>query len=113
MKAIRRIDELPRGGTCVGQDPEIWFPMADKSQPGQFSQNYRKAREDTETAKKICSTCKIKTECLSYALYHEMFGIWGGATERERHKIRKQLNIIPIPRVPVNLLLPPPTRVIQ
>lgn len=107
MSVIRRIDELPRGGKCTGHDPELWFPMADKSQPGSFSENYRKARADTEAAKKICSACHIKTECLSYALYHEMFGIWGGATERERHKMRKQLNIVPVPRIPVNLLFLP------
>lgn len=104
MKAIRRIDQLPRGGKCVGQDSEIWFPIADKSEPGQFSQNYRKAQANVQKAKQICETCDIKIECLSYALYHEIFGIWGGATERERHKIRKQLNIVPIPRIPINLL---------
>lgn len=106
MTPIRRIDELPRGGACVGKNPEIWFPLADKTEPGQFSQKYRQAKADTETAKKICSECAIRIDCLSYALYHEMFGIWGGATERERYKIRKQLNIIPVPRVPVNILLP-------
>lgn len=107
MKSIRRIDEPPRGGDCVGHDLDMWFPMADKSQPGQFSQNYRKARADTEQAKQICDGCALNIECLSYALYHEMFGIWGGKTERERHKIRKQLNIILVPKIPVNLLLPP------
>jgi len=106
LQNIRRIDEPPRGGACVGQDPEIWFPMADKSEPGKFSENYRQARVDAEKAKKICSACKIKFDCLSYALYHEMFGIWGGATERERRIMRRELKIIPIPRVPLNILLP-------
>ncbi len=104
MQNIRRIDEIPRGGKCTGHDPGIWFPMADKSEPGKFSENYREAKMQTEQAKQICSTCKIKVECLSYALYHEMFGIWGGATERERHKMRRDLNIVPVPRIPVNLL---------
>lgn len=104
MTVIRRIDEPPRGGACVGHDPNMWFPMADKSQPGLFSENYRKARADTEMAKQICETCNLKADCMSYGLFHEMFGIWGGTTERERQKIRKQLNIIPIPRIPVNLL---------
>lgn len=107
MKGIRRIDEIPRGGNCVGHSPDMWFPMADKSQPGQFSQNYRQAKADTEAAKAICDTCPIKIDCLSYGLYHEMFGIWGGATERERHKLRKQLNIVPVPKVPINILLSP------
>lgn len=104
MTSISRIDEIPRGGKCTGHNPEIWFPLADKSDPGRYSEKYRKAKSDTALAINICNTCEIKLECLSYALYHEMFGIWGGATERDRQRMRKELNIIPIPRVPVNLL---------
>ena len=97
---------MPRGGKCTGHNPNMWFPMADKSQPGQFSDNYKQARADTQAAKQICATCEIKIECLSYALYHEMFGIWGGASERERHRMRRQMNITPVPKIPVNILLP-------
>lgn len=107
MQGVRRIDDMPRGGHCVGHDSNLWFPMADKSQPGKFSDNYRKAKADTLVAKKICADCPIRIDCLSYALYHEMFGIWGGATERERHQMRKKLNIIMVPKPPVNILLGP------
>ena len=100
MAAIERIDTIPRGGKCVGQDPRIWYPHADKSQPGKFSENYKIAREHTALAIKICLDCPIRIECLSYALYHEAFGIWGGATERERKTIRRRLNINLVPKEP-------------
>lgn len=105
MQPIARRDELPRGGRCTGMDPSIWFPLADRSQPGHFSENYRKAMTNTRLAKGICDVCSIKYECLSYSLYHEMYGIWGGLTERERHTLRVKMNIKLVPREPVNLLL--------
>lgn len=106
MNNIERIDSIPEGGSCTGKDLNMWFPMADKSQPGKFSDNYRKAKKDAALAKSICKDCSVRLECLSYGLYHESFGIWGGASERERHQMRRKLNIIMIPKVPVNLLLP-------
>jgi WhiB family redox-sensing transcriptional regulator len=33
----------------------------------------------------------VKAQCLEYALKNdERFGIWGGLSERERRKLRKQ-----------------------
>ena len=44
----------------------------------------------TREAKKICSECTVKEHCLEYAIVNaEKFGIWGGLSERERRKIRK------------------------
>jgi hypothetical protein len=39
----------------------------------------------------------VKKECLDYAVAYSVQGIWGGTNNRERERIRKQLNIIPIP----------------
>jgi hypothetical protein len=103
---IERIDSVPEGGSCSGEDLNIWFPMADKSQPGKFSDNYRQAKKDSALAKSICRDCVVRVQCLSYGLYHESYGIWGGATERERRQMRRKLNILMIPKVPVNILLP-------
>ena len=45
----------------------------------------------TVIAKKICSECKVKEECLEYAVERkERFGIWGGKSERERRAIRRE-----------------------
>lgn len=38
---------------------------------------------------RICSTCPVRTACLEYALEHAIdHGVWGGASERERRRIR-------------------------
>jgi len=50
------------------------------------------ARGDTEAvthAKSICSTCPVITQCRDYVIYNpEIYGIWGGMTERERRAYR-------------------------
>ncbi len=39
----------------------------------------------------MCGGCEVRMECLEYALRHgEKFGIWGGMSERERRRIRRQ-----------------------
>jgi len=61
---------------CLDADPEAFFPEKGGS---------------TRDAKKVCLTCDVKQECLEYALTHdERFGIWGGLSERERRRLKKQ-----------------------
>jgi hypothetical protein len=42
----------------------------------------------------ICGTCRVKDECLAYALAAPGFfpevGIWGGTTDNERNKLRRK-----------------------
>ncbi|HWH26748.1 MAG TPA: WhiB family transcriptional regulator [Pseudolysinimonas sp.] len=60
---------------CAQTDPEAFFPEKGGS---------------TRDAKKICTTCEVKGQCLDYALQNdERFGIWGGLSERERRKLRR------------------------
>ena len=61
---------------CAQTDPEAFFPEKGGS---------------TRDAKKICSSCEVRSSCLEYALENdERFGIWGGLSERERRKLRKR-----------------------
>ena len=61
---------------CAQTDPEAFFPEKGGS---------------TREAKRICSGCDVRAECLEYALAHdERFGIWGGLSERERRKFRQR-----------------------
>jgi WhiB family redox-sensing transcriptional regulator len=61
---------------CAQTDPEAFFPEKGGS---------------TREAKKICTSCEVRAQCLQYALQNdERFGIWGGLSERERRKLRKQ-----------------------
>jgi len=62
---------------CSQTDPEAFFPEKGGS---------------TREAKRICSRCDVKGECLEYALGHdERFGIWGGLSERERRRLRRRV----------------------
>lgn len=61
---------------CAQTDPEAFFPEKGGS---------------TRDAKRICAECTVSSECLEYALQNdERFGIWGGLSERERRKFRRQ-----------------------
>lgn len=61
---------------CLGVDPDLFFPERGAS---------------TKEAKAVCQGCVVREECLEYALANgEKFGIWGGLSERERRRIRRQ-----------------------
>src|SRR3712207_5173549 len=61
---------------CAETDPEAFFPEKGGS---------------TREAKKICTGCEVRAECLEYALANdERFGIWGGLSERERRRLRRR-----------------------
>lgn len=61
---------------CAQTDPEAFFPEKGGS---------------TREAKKICTGCEVRAECLSFALANdERFGIWGGLSERERRRLKRR-----------------------
>ena len=62
---------------CAQTDPEAFFPEKGGS---------------TREAKRVCTGCDVRAECLEYALANdERFGIWGGLSERERRKLKKRV----------------------
>lgn len=61
---------------CTEVDPEIFFPERGGS---------------SKAARAVCADCPVKMECLEYALNNkEQFGIWGGTSERERRRLRRE-----------------------
>jgi WhiB family transcriptional regulator, redox-sensing transcriptional regulator len=67
--------------------PPAWTARAlcAETMPDEF---FPSQGESPKRAKLICGQCPVTTECLTYALDNrEPFGVWGGATERERHKM--------------------------
>ena len=61
---------------CLGVDPDLFFPERGAS---------------TKDAKAVCQGCVVREDCLEYALTNrEKFGIWGGLSERERRRIRRE-----------------------
>jgi hypothetical protein len=44
-----------------------------------------------QTAKKLCSSCPIRLECLEYALAaDEEYGVWGGLSPVERRRLKQK-----------------------
>ena len=80
VPGLRRAEEEERlswqtDALCAQTDPEAFFPEKGGS---------------TREAKRICDGCEVRSECLDYALANdERFGIWGGLSERERRRIRR------------------------
>lgn len=61
---------------CRGLDPDLFFPERGAS---------------IKEAQAVCQGCVVREECLEYALEtKQLHGIWGGASERERRRIRRQ-----------------------
>ena len=60
-----------------------------------FFTNDRGAYEHPAMLKRICGECKVQTECLDYALHHDVKGWWGNTSEQQREVIRLDKNIIP------------------
>ncbi|MBA2311463.1 MAG: WhiB family transcriptional regulator [Actinobacteria bacterium] len=61
---------------CAEADPEIFFPERGGS---------------SKAARAVCDGCDVRAQCLEYALNNkEQFGIWGGTSERERRRLRKE-----------------------
>ena len=61
---------------CLGVDPDLFFPERGAS---------------TREAKDVCRGCVVREDCLEFGLQKgAIFGIWGGMSERERRRIRRQ-----------------------
>jgi WhiB family transcriptional regulator, redox-sensing transcriptional regulator len=69
-------DSWTAQAACLGCDPDLFFPSRGES---------------CVEAKAVCRVCPVRVECLEFALATgEAHGIWGGASERERRRIRRQ-----------------------
>lgn len=91
MKAVLRVDvfatsfldeifgaahgqEWTASALCAQTEPDAFFPEKGGS---------------VKEAKRICRGCPVRSECLAWALENdERFGIWGGATENDRRRLR-------------------------
>jgi len=70
-------------GLCSQTDPDAWFVDKGGSVKG---------------AKRVCLACPVRAECLAYALKHdEHWGVWGGKSERERRKLKRQQRLAELP----------------
>jgi predicted peroxiredoxin len=71
---------------CVGIDVDMFFTV----------EGSRTFAEEN-LLKATCNNCTVKAACLDYALRHAVLGWWGGTSELQRKRLRKQLNITAVP----------------
>ncbi len=61
---------------CLGAGGDRFFPERGAS---------------TREAKEVCRGCVVRDDCLNFAIDNgEKHGIWGGMSERERRRVRRQ-----------------------
>ena len=64
---------------CLGLDPNLFFPERGAS---------------VDAAKRVCMSCPVRAECLEFALVEVVkHGIFGGTSERERRRLRRERGI--------------------
>ena len=67
--------------SCRSVDPDLFFPVGTTGV----------ALVQIEHAKSVCRSCTAREACLEFALAtNQESGIWGGTSEEERRKLRKQ-----------------------
>lgn len=64
---------------CQDVDPGIFFPG--RAEPGE--------KDPGAVAKAVCRACPVTQQCLEVGMA-ERFGVWGGASERERRRLRRK-----------------------
>lgn len=67
------------GAACLSVGPDVSF-FPDPEDVGGIA-----------TAKAVCATCPVASECLTWAIEtNQSEGVWGGHTARERKAIRRR-----------------------
>ena len=76
------------------EDPALLETLAKYDMVANYKStaDYRKfVTEQIESAKAVCMTCESRQPCLEFALTtNQDSGIWGGTSEEERRKLRRQ-----------------------
>lgn len=66
-------------GKCVG-DTDLFYNNEDEPRA------VRRRKE--EKAKRLCESCPVRVDCRRHAMSHrELYGVWGGLSESERHRL--------------------------
>ena len=81
------VDWMDRAA-CKGMDPELFYPERcnGAGRPVLGSP----ANMHIAAARAVCTECPVRDECLEYAITtNEQRGVWGGATVRQRRRIKQ------------------------
>lgn len=65
-----------QNASCAGTDPDVFFPDKGGS---------------VHAAKQLCNVCPVTAACLREAITdHLDFGVWGGLSQNDRKRLRRQ-----------------------
>lgn len=75
-------------GACRDHPTDLFYPSRTLATE-ERRRNGSTAAERRAVA--ICRTCPVRVECAAYAIEtNEVWGVWGGLTELQRHQLRKR-----------------------
>jgi WhiB family redox-sensing transcriptional regulator len=64
---------------CHTGNAELFFPVTEAGP----------ARLQVAQAKAVCAGCRVRQECLNYAMTtHQAHGVWGGMSVADRERLR-------------------------
>lgn len=73
--AARSLTLIAEHAACSTSDTEAFFP--DANQPSSM-------------ARRVCSSCPVRTACFGVGLALDAEGIWGGADQETRRTVARQ-----------------------
>ncbi|MGX1483396.1 WhiB family redox-sensing transcriptional regulator [Streptomyces griseus] len=74
-------DRWQKHAECRFEDPDLFHPIGTTGP----------AITQTEEAKAVCRRCPVRETCLQWAFdHHEHTGVWGGLSEAERRRLKRQ-----------------------
>ena len=80
MTATGTVTDWRSAGACLSADPDLFFPMSAGAWDKQIAR-----------AKTICAGCRVRQQCLDFAVTHDQaYGIWGGTTPEDRQRERRR-----------------------
>lgn len=75
-------------GACRDQNPALFFP-----------ERTTQAGAEYDAARAVCASCPALEPCRAYGLENDPPGMWGGLSERDRRRIRRESRPRPVPVV--------------
>jgi hypothetical protein len=58
-----------------------------KGQPSSYFFSDEQGAHAKDAYKSICNRCPVLSACLEFGVVHDLEGIWGGLTDRERSRM--------------------------
>jgi len=75
---LREIPGWYKDGLCRNYPTKLWY-------------QYDTAKD--RTAKRICSACPVRSECLQYSLENHETGVWGGLNDLDRKRLVRKFYV--------------------